>query len=397
MSVTTRRLGYLSGAPRVSTNPEAELAGPRSHVLGTITAFEHLGWRVSSYIAGDHLPTQMHREGSESSMSRSYLRRLGADFLRVLLGVIASRKSHRWIGDVDVIYERLAAMMALGQRYKRKGVPWIVESNAILAIEAGATRRASVATPLLRYFERRAYRQCDLIVAVTAELKLKIAELYGVPLAKIRVVPNGVDLQRFDPAATVPKRLHDAFTIGFVGSLAPWQGLSHLLDAVAEIRSDCPMAVTIVGSGPLKHDLESQAAALDLPVAFVGRVHPDDVPAYILGFDVGYSGQTPHHENTMWASPLKLYEYLAMGVPPVASSYEDVRKILGTSQEAGFPYTPGSVSSLADALRAAYRRHAELSSMGQSGRQRVLDNVGWPSRYAALSDELARSLEGQLP
>lgn len=48
-----RCLGYLSGAPRVSTNPEAECGGPRSHVLGVIRAFETLEWEVKPFIVGD--------------------------------------------------------------------------------------------------------------------------------------------------------------------------------------------------------------------------------------------------------------------------------------------------------------------------------------------------------
>nr|MDP9479668.1 hypothetical protein [Actinomycetota bacterium] len=64
-----KRLGYLSAAPRVSTRPDAEAGGPRSHVLGVIRAFESLGWSVNRFIVGDRMPKGVAGGGSEKALS----------------------------------------------------------------------------------------------------------------------------------------------------------------------------------------------------------------------------------------------------------------------------------------------------------------------------------------
>lgn len=81
-----RRLGYLSGAPRVSTRPEAEATGARAHVVGVMNAFRALGWQVRPFIVGDRVPVDWVRPGSRQRMSRSLPRRLAADVARIGLG-----------------------------------------------------------------------------------------------------------------------------------------------------------------------------------------------------------------------------------------------------------------------------------------------------------------------
>ena len=48
-----KRLGFIAGAPRISTNPNAEMSGPRSRILGLIQGFESQGWLVEPFIVGD--------------------------------------------------------------------------------------------------------------------------------------------------------------------------------------------------------------------------------------------------------------------------------------------------------------------------------------------------------
>jgi hypothetical protein len=100
-----RRLGYLSGAPRVSTRPEADLSGPRTHVLGVIRAFESLGWQVTTFIVGDRVPAGwVVGRQTESALRSCWLIRLGADVFRAAIGVVNGWRAVREIGDVDWVY-----------------------------------------------------------------------------------------------------------------------------------------------------------------------------------------------------------------------------------------------------------------------------------------------------
>jgi hypothetical protein len=138
-----RSLGYLAGAPRVSTRPEAGLSGPRAHVLGVIRAFTRLGWQVRPFIAGDRVPPAWnagHR--SETALRSRWIARLAADLLRLALGVINGFRASREVGNVDWAYERFGSFQALGWWFRRKGTPWILETNVVFFLESAGDRKA---------------------------------------------------------------------------------------------------------------------------------------------------------------------------------------------------------------------------------------------------------------
>ena len=91
-------LGYLSGAPRVSTAPQAELGGARTHVLGIITAFERLGWEVKPYIVGDKVPRKWVTKGSEKAVSSGFFRTLIVDLVRLITAAVYSRQAWQDLG-----------------------------------------------------------------------------------------------------------------------------------------------------------------------------------------------------------------------------------------------------------------------------------------------------------
>jgi glycosyltransferase involved in cell wall biosynthesis len=218
----------------VSTRPEAELAGPRAHILGVINAFRALSWEVRPFIVGDRVPRHWITSGSEQAISKNWWRPLAADVLRLTMGARNAYKTRRELeGKVDWVYERFATMQALGRALQQQNEPWILETNALLFHEAKADRHSVFLNGLARYKELQAYRQCDVLVCVSETLKQIIVEL-GIDANKIIVVPNGVDTELYNPCRQEAYRRHNGFTIGFVGSLSPWQALHLLLEAVYE-------------------------------------------------------------------------------------------------------------------------------------------------------------------
>ena len=125
-----RRLAYLSGAPRVSTAPEAVLGGPRSHVLGVISGFESMGWEVRRFIVGDRVPRSWVGVGSERAVARGWFRALAADLLRLIIRPIYTRQSWRTLGaESDWVYERFAIFQAMGEIFKRHGKFLVTHHN----------------------------------------------------------------------------------------------------------------------------------------------------------------------------------------------------------------------------------------------------------------------------
>lgn len=390
-----KRLGYLSAAPRVSTHPEAEASGPRSHVLGVICAFENLGWNVKRFIVGDRVPVKLTKKGSEKMLSANPVQTLLADFARILFGLINSRRAWKELGNqVDWVYERFAVLQSLGWIFKRNSIPWILETNGLFFEEAKKERKSLVLTGLARKIEIAAYQKCDVLVCVSESLKELVVQKTGIDPEKTIVVPNGVDTSVFDPGRFQGRRKFEGFTVGFVGSLIAWQGLDLLLKAIADLKKEgLEIYITVVGDGPAREEWEQLARELKLTeyVCFTGRVPGDQVPEYIAGFDVGFSGNIRLNVGAMYHSPLKLYEYMSMGKPVVASAFDDARKLV-EGKNTGFLFTPGDLEDLKRALREAYSSRSSIKEMGRLAREEIVQNHSWESRVREMIPQIEEIL-----
>ncbi len=379
------RLGYLSGAPRVSTRPDAELSAPRAHVLGVIKGFQSEGWEVHPFIVGDRLPRIMIGDGSGRLLSSSRISRFTADLSRVALGHVNATRAWRELGPrMDWVYERLGAMQALGHPFAERGIPWILETNALLHEEA-KLRKTTMLPSLVRRSEVHASQRCDVLVSTTPALKTAVVSCAAVSPDKVVVMPNGVDTEELVPGRHTPRRLHQGFTVGFVGTMWPWQGIDLLLETVKVLRENgLDISVSLVGDGEMRGLWQQLAHDLGLEpyVAFVGRVNPGEVPAYISGFDVCYSGQQ-QMSLAIYPSPMKLYEYMAMAKPVIAAAFEVAASTV-TQGVTRFLFRPGDVHELKEALARAYETREHLPELGRRAREHVERSCTWDIRVRTL-------------
>lgn len=391
-----RRLVFLSGAPRVSTRPDTEATGARAHVVGVISAFRALGWEVNSFIVGDRVPTAWVRPGSRQRMSRSYLRRVAADIVRIVMARHNARRSFAELaGHAEWVYERFGAFQSLGRAFQRQGTPWILETNSPLFREATDDRKSMVLSSLAWRAELAAYRRCDVLVCVSEELKDLILASGEIDAAKVVVSPNGVDTERFDPSTVRPLRHGDQFVLGWTGNMYSWAGLDLLLKAVASVRvKGVDVSVVLVGDGIERQRLHELAQHLGIAryVRFVDRVPWEEVPAHLMGFDLCYSGQVVvSSSGVMYHSPLKLYEYMAMARPVAASAFTDARELVEPGVT-GFLFEPGDQAAVERVLERAYERRDCLASMGAVARDRVVARHSWRSRVEGLVESVQRIL-----
>lgn len=384
-----KSLGYLSGAPRVSTLPEAETTGPKSHILGIINAFENLGWQVKKYIVGNHMPKKMYDSKSRSILTKNIFTRFLADIFRIGIGYINENKAIKEVGSVQIVYERFGTFQHLGRIFQNNKIPWILETNGPFFSEASEERKSIVLKSLARKMELMAYKNCDLLVCVTDELKNIVMGEFEIPENKIIVIPNGVDTHHFNPENVNPTRFFDFPTIGFVGAIIQRQGISLLIKAVSDLKQKgIKYGLVIIGEGSEKSNLIEQVNKLGLQnqVKFTGFIPREEIPTYISGFDFGYSGQIPlgkGHLSRMYHSPIKLYEYLAMGKPIIATAFEDAKEIL-KHNEVGYLFEPGSLKSLIQTLEEAFNQQDRWNTFGLNARSLVEKNHSWESRVAYL-------------
>ncbi len=292
----------------------------------------------------------------------------------------------------DVIYERYNLFFPSGIWARRRfRVPLLLEVNAPLYEER--RRYGGIALPrLAQWSERHAWRGADLVLPVTEVLGRYVAAA-GVPRERIHVIPNGINEQAF---ASLPDReaakralgLAGRFVLGFVGFMREWHGLDRVLRFMRN-QSRGDLHALFVGDGPDRTRLERTAAELGLSsrLTITGVVERREVPAAIAAFDVALQPAVVEY-----ASPLKLFEYLFVGLPIVAPDSANIREVLSDGDN-GLLFDPDSESSfhavLGRLLGDEGLRRRLASRATETVRLRDLTWAGNARRVTRLAESLA--------
>jgi glycosyltransferase involved in cell wall biosynthesis len=267
----------------------------------------------------------------------------------------------------------------------RRRVPLLLEVNAPLAEERGrfgklALRRTAAA------LERLAWRRASRVLPVTEVLADKIRAA-GVPDARIAVVPNGIHPEEFPTAAARPAEADGPLVLGFVGFVRDWHGLDHVVRAMAAYRGARPLALQVVGDGPARAGLEKLAAELGIAdrVRFTGLAARDAVPGMIAGFDIALQPA-----SVAYASPLKVFEYMAAGRAIVAPDQPNLREVLRQGETA-ILFDPGKPEAMWQAVLRLAEDPALRQRLGEAARAEIdhrdLTWAGNARRALALATE----------
>ncbi len=288
---------------------------------------------------------------------------------RALLGANAAlRSALEAAGPFDAVYERQSLWSYAAMEYARdSGVAGLLEVNAPL-IDEQSQHRGLVDRDGAIAAAARAYAAAHALLAVSTGVASYLARAAAAPEC-IHVLPNGVDTGRFrpnlPPACPAPV---GTFTVGFVGSLKPWHGLPDLVDAVAALHADgARLRLLIVGDGPERESLLQRLEEHGIRhlALLPGAVEPAAVPNWLASMDVAVA---PYPDNTnCYFSPLKVYEYLAAGLPIVASRSGQLAEVLRDGVTGVF-YPPGDVAALAATLRRLAADQAGRARLGRAAR-----------------------------
>jgi glycosyltransferase involved in cell wall biosynthesis len=265
----------------------------------------------------------------------------------------------------DLIYQR-ANLHMLGAVWAARllRVPLVLEVNAPLARERGAAQ--GFAWPALaRWSERFLWRHADIVLPVTEVLAQEV-EAAGVPRKRIAVIANGVNPDRFRNLdrrrAKQVLGLDGKLVLGFTGYVRPWHGLEQVIDLLADEPALQDAHLIVVGDGPARATLTAQAASrgVDRRVFFTGVVAHEDVARLASAFDIALQPDV-----TRYASPLKIFEYMALGHAIVAPDTANIREVLRHGESAVM-FTPGNYAAFAQAVTQLAQDSALRAQLGKA-------------------------------
>lgn len=243
-------------------------------------------------------------------------------------------------------------------------------------------------------YEKRCISHADRIIVVIEEGADRLV-MKGIEREKITVVANTVNVAEFEGFPrdeALIARLRQRFTIGYLGIFERYRNLDTIIEAAAMLRERLPHAYfVLVGAGAMEPHLRSLARRLGVAdrVAFEGWQPFSRFPSYIEGSAVCVipRAKNPQSDTTI---PHKLFHYMLLERPVVATDCEPMRRIL-TETEAGIIYPAGKAMDLAEAILRL--QDAELrAKLGANGRRAVLNKYNWTVTATALTDLYASAL-----
>ncbi|WP_332876003.1 glycosyltransferase family 4 protein [Massilia sp. S19_KUP03_FR1] len=369
--------------------------GQYVHIEEMINALRSLGHEVIIVAPPSAETESFGSDAGAVALLKRYMPKWCYELIELAYSAVAYRRLAAAVRQhqPDVLYERynlfLPAGIWLARKYK---LPMLLEINAPILEERAKYDGLSLRR-LARWSQSYAWKNADLVLPVTQVLG-DMVQAYGVAAERIVVIPNGINGDRFDGNADVAaaKRalgLEGQLVLGFTGFVRDWHGLDKVIELIADDPPDALRTLLVVGDGPARAALEQQAAKLGIGarVHFTGIVERDDVAKYVSAFDIALQPAVVDY-----ASPLKLFEYLALGKAIVAPGQPNIREIL-THEKNALLFDPEHPEQLAASIHRLCIDRALRLHVAQGARDAIVEQqLTWKANARRVV-ELFSSLE----
>ena len=311
----------------------------KSQVIPYLRGLARAGWQIDLVTfepaaAGEREIAQIKEELAGERIGYHWTRRSGSHAVAVKLSeslrAFGELVAHSLAKRPRIVHARsyLPGAVAYTLASLSPGMRFIFDCRGLLGDEYadfGHWSRSSLKYKILKRVERRLFSRADAVVVLTARLKRWLADEvhYTPPELPVEVVPCCVDLERFrvDVEARARARAQlqagDRFVLTYAGNLGSWyceDEMARLFAAVRRRRPSLFAVYTRANADRLKAAL--RGAQVPESDVIIQPVAPRDMPSMLAAGDAAVSFARPLFSKIA-SSPVKMAEYLALGLPMV--------------------------------------------------------------------------------
>lgn len=284
----------------------------------------------------------------------------------------------------ELIYERYSLFLfATVWLARQRGIPLVLEINDSTLVDRV---RPLTMKAMARRIEGWCLRNATGLVFISGYFRDIAGQAYG-DIAPSVVSPNAVDLPRFDPARFDRERLRaergltGRTVCGHIGAFAHWHGMDSFVEAIANRLDGVPdLALVFVGDGKTLPAVRELIAARGLSdrVLLPGRVPHEEVASWIACMDYAVLPNSNHY-----GSPMKLFEFMGMGVAVVAPDYAPVAEVI-VDGHTGWLFPRGDATACVERVLELAQRADERKRVGHAARAYIASERQWRNNAEQL-------------
>lgn len=297
--------------------------------------------------------------------------------------ILAYLRAHR---DVDFIYERYSLFMfapVLIARWRK--LPIILEVNdsaTVYRVRPLFFQRLAMA------IERWVFRKASGLVFVSGIFRDRAIAAHQT-IAPTIVTPNAANIDKFSfteeqrAAARAQWKLDGHVVCGYLGAFVPWHAIDGFVHQISARLADAPhLKLLLVGDGATFPALQAfvHEHGLDDQVVLTGRVPHDAVPGLLAAMDMAILPSAGDY-----TSPVKLFEFMACAVPPIAPDFEPIKEVL-VEGSTGWMFKAGDLDAAVGAVLERSRDADTLKRVGAAARAYIAAERQWRNNILQLID-----------
>jgi len=293
----------------------------------------------------------------------------------------ASRRVYRKAVELnaDIYHFHDPELIPFGLRLRRMGRTVIYDAHEdvpkqLLAKPYLGPRRLRALARAYASFERYAARRLDGIVAATPTIGVKFSHLN-----ERTAVVNNYPL--IDELYTDNSWSNKNDTVCYIGGISVARGIREIVAAMDNVTSSARLLLAGTFSGP---DLESEVKSMPgwartHALGFVGRDRLRSV------LDESVAGLVTLHStpNHLESHPIKMFEYMAAGIPVIASDFPLWRSII-EGAECGYCVDPLDSGAIAECVDRLVTDKVEARRLGENGRRAIVERYNWANEEKTL-------------